>query len=149
MRSIRSQADDLGDEVSAANGVDCSDAFDHARQEFLEETDVHYVLSRYGVGAFQARQPSYGDTDFDLDLHSAYVARRSADHAFRVLPFELQQRFRDVEGMLDAMNTGELDHALRELATRPETPPEPVTGDFGVSSGRDPSPEAPPPPAKA
>lgn len=142
MRSIRSQADDVQDDVSLQSGLSCEGSVDTARQEFLEETDVHYVLSRYGVGSWQARQPSFGDTDWDIDLHTAYIARRAANNAFRLLSPALQERFQGPEGMLDAMNSGELDKLLREELEAAERPSSAIAGHPPESA---PSGDVPPP----
>lgn len=112
--ATRTQVDGLGDAVSAATGKVFDPAEDMARQEFREESDVNYQLSRYGVDVPLRRNPQFGEVDWDLDLHGAHIAFHNAQFAFVQLPEELRQRFRTPSEMLDAMNSGELALALME-----------------------------------
>lgn len=116
--AIRTQVDDLGDAYSLATAIDFTDSIDNTRQEFRLEADVNHLLSRYGVGVPMQQQPQFGEVDFDLDLHSAYISVERSQHAFSELPYELRQKYGNVATMLDAMNSGELAKDL--LAERAE-----------------------------
>lgn len=128
--AIRSQVDDLGDLYSASASISFDPSEDMARQEYREESDVNYQLSRYGVDVPLRRNPQFGEVDWDLDLHGAHIAFHNAQAAFLQLPEELRKRFRTPSEMLDGMNSGELALALMEQrdkqqATQPESDPKP------------------------
>ncbi len=125
---IRNQADVVNQkQYSDAAGLDCSDLPDLARQEFKREADVNYLMSRYGVDvAIPQRQVSFGEADFDLDLHGAYIAVEAADQAWFHLPPALKQKYGNRKTMLDAMNSGELAKDLaaqKDLNSRESSPP--------------------------
>lgn len=112
--AIRTQVDDRQMDFSLEAGLDTSDKPDLARQEFRDDADANLLLKRYGVNVPVQAQPQYGDADFDLDLHSAHIAVDRAQHAFRKLPNELREKYKTTQGLLDAMNSGELAKDLRE-----------------------------------
>lgn len=111
--AIRTQVDEKQRDYSRAASLDCSDLPDTARQEFREEADANKLLARYGINVPVQRTPSFGDADFDLDLHSAFIAVDRAEHAFTSLPTPLRQKYKTTGRLLDAMNTGELEADLR------------------------------------
>lgn len=113
--AIRQQTDIVDqDIVSLEAGLDCSTEPDTARQEFKREADVNYILSRFAVdGVLPSKQVSYGEVDWDLDLHGAYIALEAVDVARRSLSPALQRKYRSQKELLDAMNSGELEADLR------------------------------------
>lgn len=113
--AIRSQTSTDQDDISLLTGLDSSDLPDLARQEFRDEADVNQLLSRYGVGVPLQQQPQFGEVDWDLDLHSAFITVDRAQHAFNELPHELKTKYKTTHAMLDAMNSGELGHDLQQL----------------------------------
>lgn len=111
--AIRTQVDDRQDEISLATGLDTSDRPDLTRQEFREEADTNYLLSRFGVNVPMQRTPQFGEIDFDLDLHSAHIAVDRAQNAWYQLSEDLREKYKDPAGMLDAMNSGQLEEDLK------------------------------------
>lgn len=140
---VRNQADIVNQAAySLEAGTDCSDLPDTARQEFKREADVNYILKTFGVGgALPQRQVSYGEADFDLDLHGAYIAREAAEKAWYHLPPNLKAKYKGIGPMLDAMNSGELakDLAaakdLNSSSASSSTPDKPAAGDAGATGG--------------
>lgn len=102
---------------------------DMARQEFRDEVNINNIVARFlstGIPPVQ-RQPVYGDRDFDIDLHSGYLAIENVQRAFLRLPPALQEKYKNTQGLLDAIHRGEFREDLLEEATRPEPPaPEPA-----------------------
>lgn len=134
---VRNQADIVNQRAySAPAAIDCSNLPDTTRQEFKREADVNYVLSRFGVNGLPQRQPSYGEQDFDLDLHGAYIANDAAGRAFNALPVALKRKYKDVPTMLNAMNDGTL---LKDLTAARDM----------ANAGASPAPAEPPAPEGA
>lgn len=96
--------------------VDCTNFPDMARQEFKDETNVNNIINRFlttGIPPTQ-RQPVFGDTDFDIDLHTGYLAVENAQRAFLQLPTNLKEQYKNVQGLLDAIWKGEFKADLLE-----------------------------------
>lgn len=101
--ATRSTIDGLGDTVSALTTVTFDpndpDSKDYTRQEFKKETDVNYILDRFGVVQF-TRTPFFG-----------YQERW---HEYRTV-------YSDVTGIMRSSYTGTLD--AWHLAQRFTSPP--------------------------
>lgn len=105
-------------------GLDCSNLPDMTRQEFRDETNINNIINRFlstGIPPAQ-RQPVFGDRDFDIDLHTGYLAIESAQRAFLRLPDALKEKYKNMQGLLDAIWTGEFKEDLLEETTRPTQP---------------------------
>lgn len=103
--AIRTQTDGLGEEISLANALDCSDLPDMARQEFKDETDVNKVLARYGVNA-QMREPQYSEVDYNMDLQTSIESIREAERGIARLPVELRDKYGTWERLLAGAYNG-------------------------------------------
>lgn len=112
--AIRTQTDEKQMEFSLASGLDCSGEPDLARQEFKQEADTNYLLQRFGMNVPVQHAPTFGEVDFDLDLHSAHIAIGQVQQAWHQLSPELRAKYRTTNAMLDAMNSGELRTDLEE-----------------------------------
>lgn len=122
-KAIRSQADDLQDEMSELSGLDCSEDRDMTRQEYGEEADINALMRRYGVNAPQ-RQPTYGqEINYDLELQHAYAAIDDARRFFDAAPVELRTQFPTWQAMLNGMATGAYTDALIELEKKQKETP--------------------------
>lgn len=104
-------------------GIDCSNLPDMTRQEFKDEVNVNNIINRFlttGIPPAQ-RQPVYGETDFDIDMHTGYIALENAQRAFYALPKPLKEKYKTPTGLLDAIWRGEFKEDLLEETTRPTT----------------------------
>lgn len=100
--------------------VDCSASStnkDTARQEFKDEADINYMLSRFGITQPRGTPP-YGTWDDTIDLQSALQSVSDARAAFRTLPKELTQKFARMEDLLAALENG-------SIVIKDENAPEP------------------------
>lgn len=114
-KALRTQYDDLQDDYSLLGGLDCSDSKDMARQEFKDESDVNMILARFGVDSFQAKQPLFGETDYDIDLQQALAAIKTAKEVHHGLPPELRKIYPTWRSMLNGANTGDLKKDMDRL----------------------------------
>lgn len=104
--------------------IDCSDLPDMTRQEFKLEADINTIVNRFGLtGQIALRQPVFGERNFDIDLHTGFLAIEEAQRGFLSLPRELRAKYRNPQGLLNAVHDGSFKTDLQEIATRPEAPP--------------------------
>lgn len=136
-KSIAWAPDNLRENVA----LDFTNAGDATRQEFKQEADVNWILHRFNVtGAVPPqRTPIWGERDFDIDLHTGYLAIADAQRGFNRLPLTLRQEYGNYMGLLDAVHKGTfkqdlqtaIDDVAREqeeaAATREASPPQPPT----------------------
>lgn len=87
--------------------IDCSNDKDMARQEFKNEADIAYMLSKFGVIAPRGT-PTYGEWDDTIDLMTAISSVNDAKEAYLKLPEELRAKFTSMEQLLDAVSNGSL-----------------------------------------
>lgn len=80
---------------------------DMARQEFAQEADINYMLSRFGITPPRGA-PVYGEWDDTIDLQIALESVREAKAGFRNLPKDLQDKFGTMEEFLRAVDNGSL-----------------------------------------
>lgn len=122
----RTQIDGLGDEVSFLTGLDCRSDIDRTRQEYKRESDINYILSRFGIsgGGLPQKSPIWGETDYTLDLQQAFASIHAARDAWTNLPDDLRQRYPNWQTLLRALFTGDLKIDLEEHKeeTTPTTP---------------------------
>lgn len=98
---------DIGRDNPIADHSDRDDNKDMARQEQKDESDLHYMLTRFGVTQPRGA-PMYGEYDDTLDLQEAINATREARAAYKELPQELRNKFTSMEHLLDAIANGSL-----------------------------------------
>lgn len=92
---------------------------DMARQEFKDEADINYMLTRFGIN--QARgTPTYGEWNDNIDLQTSLQAVRDARTAYRALPQELKDKFNSMEELVEAVENGSL--VVKEDPTAPSEP---------------------------
>lgn len=101
--------------------IDCSDDKDMARQEFKDDADINYMLSRFGITQPRGT-PTYGEWDDTIDLQSALQSVHDARSAFRELPKELTNKFPRMEDMLAALENGSLVIKNEEAPLAQPTP---------------------------
>lgn len=80
---------------------------DMARQEFKNEADINYMLSRFGVTQPRGA-PTYGEWDDTIDLQTALQSVSDARFAYRQLPENLRAKFTKMEDLLRALENGSL-----------------------------------------
>lgn len=100
-------------------GLDCTGSKDTARQEFKDEADINYMLSRFGVTQPRGT-PTYGIWDDTIDLQSALQSVHDARTAFRRLPDNLKAKFPRMEDLLTALENGSL------VIRNEDAPPDPA-----------------------
>lgn len=83
MPKLRTQADNLGDEISALTGT-LPGGPSKTRQEFKDETDTNLLLKRFGVIPKHSG-PGLGMVDFTIDLQTAMSAIESVQLAHMAL----------------------------------------------------------------
>lgn len=103
--AVRSQVDDLQELYSLESGLACTPEEDKARQEFKAEADINVLLRKYG--AVPQRPLSYGEVDFDLDLHTAINAVSQASLGYASLPEHVRRKFPDLPSLFAAIANGE------------------------------------------
>lgn len=121
--AIWDHANYLDREDHDLQGLDCSGDKDMARQEFKHEANINTIMDRFQrTGMAPAmRQPVFGDHDFDLDLHGGFIALHEAQRAFLNLPKELRDKYKNPQGMLDAVHDGTMHKDLADLDAARQT----------------------------
>lgn len=105
----------------AEQGLNCEATGDEGRsmtrQEFKHELDINTILWRFKVSGVlpPPRPPMYGDHDFDLDLHTGFIALADAQRAFLRLPKELRDKYQTPAGMLDAVHSGDFKKDMEAI----------------------------------
>lgn len=87
--------------------IDCSGDNDMARQEYKDEADINYMLSKFGITQPRGT-PVYGEWDDTVDLQSALQSVSDARAAFKELPDQLKNKFHRMEDLLTALENGSL-----------------------------------------
>lgn len=118
---MRTQTDGLGDEVSQATRLHFPGDEPGARQEFKQQTDVNYIMKRYG-GVPQGLS-QFGEVDYTLNLQEALTRASEAKAAYDRLPQELRQRYPSWPAILDATMRGEIQKIENEKPAAPVTEP--------------------------
>lgn len=117
----RDQADiGLVDQLLDASNT--PDNPDRARQEFKDEADINYMLSRFGITQPRGA-PTYGEWDDTVDLMTAIGAVAEARDGYEKLPKELREKFPSMEAFLRAVDNGSL---VIKPEAAPSEPPIPA-----------------------
>lgn len=116
MRAIRSQADTKGDHYTQMTGLYCPPEEDMTRQEFKNDADINILLRRFGVNTPQRPGATFGEVDYDLDLHTAMQATLQLHHAWSKAPADVRERYPSPNDLFHATQTGELKTFLQERA---------------------------------
>lgn len=89
--------------------INCNtpDNKDMARQEFKQEADINYMLSKFGVTSPRGA-PTYGEWDDTIDLQVAFQSISDARTAYAQLPENLRAKFTRMEDLLTALDNGSL-----------------------------------------
>lgn len=122
----RDQFDGRGDEISAMTAKSFVGAVDVTRQEFLRETDVNYILQRYGLPG--AQNPRFGEQFADVDLQRAIQLQEELAEAYQRLPERLRRDYGSWGSIIAAADRGELSaddlkvvDEQQETVTAPKT----------------------------
>lgn len=98
---------DIGLENQTLDASHSVDNTDMARQEFKQEADINYMLSRFGITQPRGT-PTYGTWDDTIDLQDALASVREAKDGYSTLPKELREKFPSMEEFLRAIDNGSL-----------------------------------------
>lgn len=109
---------DIGIEDHFVDASNRPDNKDRTRQEFKDEADINYMLSRFGVTQPRGT-PTYGEWDDTIDLQQAITSVREARAGYRGLPPELQRKFGTMEEFLRAIDNGSLVIKDEEIPVTP------------------------------
>lgn len=126
MKPVYTQTDDdaTREAASLATGLYCDPADDRTRQEFKDESDINWLLHRYG--ALPDRRPvQYGDEDFTTDLLSAYEAVQTAQNLFDSLDPTIRAQFASWRDLAQKLVNDQLPVTA---------PPQPTSTVAGISS---------------
>ena len=93
---------------------------DVARQEFGQEADINYMLSKFNIVP-QRGAPQYGEWDDTLDLQQAISSVAEAKAAYADLPEALKNKFSSMEELLKAYHNGSLVIKDGEVPVKPKT----------------------------
>lgn len=127
MPPTKNQAD-IGHDNPTVDASNSPTNKDVARQEFKEEADINYVLSRFGVTQPRGT-PQYGTWDDTIDLQIALESVNEARAAYRLLPSNLREKFTSMEALLTAIENG-------SLVLKDENAPEPKKSPMDIINDR-------------
>lgn len=105
--------------IEEQNG-DLTDNKDITRQEYAQDADINYMLSRFGIEPKRGT-PTFGEWDDTLDLQQALTSVAEAKTAYADLPPELKNKFSSMEDLLKAYNNGALVIKDGEVPIPPKT----------------------------
>lgn len=112
--------------LDASDGADLANTDDNnkdmARQEYKDEADINYMLSRFGITQPRGT-PTYGEWDDDIDLQIAIESVREARAGYATLPKELRDKFRSMEELIVAIDNGSLVINDKDAEQPPAVPP--------------------------
>lgn len=128
----RAQTDSDFDAVSLYTGLDFDPEDDKTRQEYRDESDIHFLLNKFG-GIDDPRRPlQFGEADFDVDLLQAHEVIRSARERYNSLPQHIRDQFPDMLSVIAAHESGKLpdfDAPKQPPAGREGVPPDQTDGE--------------------
>lgn len=119
---------DIGIEDQILDASHSTTNKDVARQEFKDEADINYMLSRFGITQPKGA-PSYGTWDDSIDLQTAIQSVRESRAAYNELPEVLRNKFPSMEAMLTAIDNG-------SLVLKDEQAPEPTKTPMDLQNER-------------
>lgn len=111
---------DASDEaISETYEGDVVENKDMTQQQWKEEADINYMLSRFNIVPPKGA-PTFGEWDDNINLQTAIQATREARTAWRKVPKELQQKFSNMDDLLAAVESGQL--RIKEEPDEPVPP---------------------------
>lgn len=113
---------DIGVDNPTIDASNSPENKDMTRQEFRDEADVNYMLSRFGITQPRGT-PTYGEWDDTIDLQVALQSVSDARSAYRQLPENLREKFPSMEDMLIALENGSLVIKNEPAPSEPPAPP--------------------------
>lgn len=105
--------------IERLDGTDY-DNKDMARQEFAKEADINYMLSRFNITPPRGA-PTYGEWDDTIDLQQALTSVAEARSAYKELPEELKNKFKNMEELITAYTNGSLIIKDGDVPVEPKT----------------------------
>lgn len=127
MPPVKDQSD-IGLEDQLLDASDSPTNKDTARQEFAQEADLNYLLSRLGVTQPRGA-PQYGTWDDTIELQTAIAAVRDARAAYSQLPQVLKDKFPNMGALVAAFENG-------SLILKDEEAPAPVKSPMDLANER-------------
>lgn len=140
--AVRTQIDGRQEEFSFMSALDFREKQDDpayqdaTRQEFKEEVDVNTILRRFGVNGTMQQAPLFGDVDFDVGAHEAYLVSVQAQDAWMRVDPTVRDKYKTWQELLDAVTRGVAvigkDGKLEEPPAPPAPTPEPAPPGTGA-----------------
>lgn len=116
---IKNQTD-IGVDEPTLDASNSNTNRDMTDQSGAQEADINYMLSRFGVTQPRGA-PTYGVTDYNMDLQAAITSVREAEDAYRKLDPELRRKFDNMGDFLSAVNNGSLEIKNEPAPEPPQT----------------------------
>lgn len=117
-KMVSRQFDGLEEEISLATRTPVGTT-SMTRQEFAEEADINYLLTRFGVNQAGRANPEYGmEIDYSMDLQQALQAAEAGRNAHAQMPPELRSLYPTWAHMAAAIENGEYQKSLEKLEDR-------------------------------
>lgn len=119
--------------TKSAPTISCTEEENLTRPEFTADADINTLLRRYGAMT-PVQQLESGTYDYDIEFADTVAAARAANEAWQQLPSDVQERYKNIPGLMAAIDRGELKHENRagrrgsntratDVKPKPERPP--------------------------
>lgn len=92
------------------------------RQEYKDDADINNIVRRFGIDSHAARQPLFGEMNFDMNLQSAFADIAHANALFKSLPKELRDKYPTRGAMMEAMDNGNFERDLTAALQKRNAP---------------------------
>lgn len=125
------------DVVSFQTGLDCSEDPSLAQQHARDETDINFLVAKFGIGEVAMEPRPYEEVVFDtpMDFQEMMNATIAARQQFMELPAKLRERFKNDPGEFLSFVENEENRPEAEFLgiLVPKPTPEPAKAPEAVS----------------
>lgn len=109
----QTDSDEVRDARSLATGIAFDPSSDPTRQEFAEESDINFLIRRYGRIPDTGMAVRFGEQlSFDMDLMTAFEAMSNARASYDQLPDHVRAKYPTIESLMAGLESGELSLAM-------------------------------------
>lgn len=114
-RAFRHQADQRGDEISAATGTDYSNAKDMTRQEYAADADINNLATKFNLDELRKPINWGGEVDTTIDLQQSLTAITESKQAYNRLHPDIRDKYPTWQLFLEGMDSGKLADDLAKM----------------------------------